>query len=366
MKKLTLSVLLVCVLSVPELVNCSVAQDASPQNAPRNDSKAGGFIVFNVPDALCGAGLPTCTIPVGVDAEETVVGYFLDTIGASHGFLRFANGTITKFDVPGSVCVNYMSHCAMPTGVNSAGSVVGSYADATATHGFLRERDGNYTTFDPPGAAFTQPNAINLRGAITGMYCTTSACLGFVRDNHGKFTTIDYPGAVNGTVPMSINDRGEIAGLWYDAADTSHIFLRERDGTLIGLDPPESIYVFQVVIDNEGKLVGYYADTKVTYGFVRDRLGNFETFNGNAVGIDRSDTIAGWLSHPSGFGSEGFYRLRSGVIRTFLPPNAVITTVTGISPLGQIIGWYTDPTYVSHAFIREADRHGRRDWKVED
>src|SRR4051812_10979791 len=124
----------------------------------------------------------------------------------------------------------------MPTSINSSGSVVGAYSDATATHGFLRDRDGNYSTFDPPGAAFTQPNAINLRGRVTGFYCNTTACLGFVRDSYGKFTTIEYPCAVNGTVPLSINDWGDIAGVWYDATDSSHIFLRDREGTLIGLD----------------------------------------------------------------------------------------------------------------------------------
>ena len=358
MKKLTLSASLICVLGISGLVHRMVAQDAGPGDTPEKTAlKATRIVVFNVPDALCAGGSPTCTIPVGINAEETVVGYYFDANNASHGFLRFADGTITNFDVPGSVCVDYSSNCTKPTGINSSGSVVGAYSDATATHGFLRDRDGNYSTFDPPGSAFTQPNAINLRGAVTGFYCNTQACLGFVRDSYGKFTTIDYPGAINGTVPLSINDRGDIVGVWYDATDASHIFLRDRDGTLIGLDPPGSIYVFQVAISEVGELVGYYADASSAYGFVRTRSGDYTTFNGNAIGIDRNGTVAGWVANPNGFGSEGFYRLRSGLVKTFIPPNAVITSVTGISPRGEIIGWFTDPTYLGYAFVRETHQN---------
>lgn len=367
MKNRTLSALLVCVLTIP-VGNRIVAQDANSENAgEKTASKADRFIVFQVPDASCAAGgFPSCTIPVGINAEETVVGYYFDSIDATHGFLRLVDGTITTFDVPGSVCIDFSSNCAMPTSINSAGAVVGSYSDGTATHGFLRDRYGDYTKLDPPGSAFTQPNAINRHGEIAGLYCNTTACHGFVRDRHGKFTTIDYPGAVNGTVPLSINKRGDIVGLWYDASDASHIFLRDRDGTLVGLDPPGSIYVFQVVIDDGGELVGYYADSTSLHGFIRHRDGDYTTFSGNAVGIDRSGTVAGWVGNLSGFGSEGFYRLRDGIIRTFLPPNAVVTTVTGISPHGEIIGWFTDPTFVTHAFIRESDRNSRTDEREEE
>ena len=366
MKNRTLPALLVCVLSIPA-GSRMVAQDANSKGAAeKTASKADRFLVFQVPDASCVAGgFPSCTIPVGINAEETIVGYYYDSLNATHGFLRLADGTITTFDVPGSICIDFSSNCAMPTSINSAGAVVGSFSDGTATHGFLRDRYGDYTNFDPPGSAFTQPNAINRHGEIAGLYCTTTACHGFVRDRDAKFTTIDFPGAVNGTVPLSINKTGDIVGLWYDASDASHIFLRDRDGTLFGLDPPGSIYVFQVVIDDEGELVGYYADPTSLHGFIRHRDGDFTTFSGNAVGIDRCGTVTGWMENLNGFGSEGFYRLRDGIIRTFLPPNAVITTVTGISPHGEMIGWFTDPTFVTHAFIRESDRNCRTDKREE-
>ena len=364
MKHRTLSALLVCVLTTPAASRI-IAQDANSERAAaKTVSEADRFIGFQVPDAACVAGgFPSCTIPVGINAEKTIVGYYYDSLSATHGFLRLADGTITTFDVPGSVCIDFSSNCTMPTSINSAGAVVGSFSDGTATHGFLRDRYGDFANFDPPGSAFTQPNAINQHGEIAGLYCTTTACHGFVRDRNAKFTAIDFPGAVNGTAPFSINKKGEIAGLWYDASDASHVFLRDRAGTLFGLDPPGSIYVFQVVIDNDGELVGYYADSTSLHGFIRHTDGDFTTFSGNAVGIDRCGTVAGWIENLNGFGSEGFYRLRDGIIRTFLPPNAVVTTVTGISPHGEIIGWFTDPTFVTHAFIRKSDRNCRTDEK---
>jgi hypothetical protein len=163
MKNRTLSALLVGVLTIP-VGSHMVAQDANSENAAeKTASKADRFIVFQVPDASCAAGgFPSCTIPVGIDAEETAVGYYFDSIDATHGFLRLADGTITTFDVPGSVCINFSSNCAMPTSINSAGAVVGYYSDGTATHGFLRDRYGDYTSSIRPGPL--SPNQTRLTG----------------------------------------------------------------------------------------------------------------------------------------------------------------------------------------------------------
>src|SRR5579883_3520212 len=50
------------------------------------------------------------------------------------------------------------------------------------------------------------------------------------------YTQIDYPGA-DATVPLGINNRGDIVGL-YRLGTSGHIFLLSSAGTFSNIDPP--------------------------------------------------------------------------------------------------------------------------------
>ena len=59
--------------------------------------------------------------------------------------------------------------------------------------------------------------------------------------NHqSTFTTFDAPGAgtgsYQGTYPFAINPEGAITGLYVDASNMYHGFLRDRDGTFTTFD----------------------------------------------------------------------------------------------------------------------------------
>jgi hypothetical protein len=88
-----------------------------------------------------------------------------------HGFVRALDGTITKFDVPGSIFFG-----ALFGGINPLGAIVGSYFDGITFHGFRRAPDGTFTTVDPPGSASTNPGpgGINPAGVIVGSYLDAS------------------------------------------------------------------------------------------------------------------------------------------------------------------------------------------------
>jgi hypothetical protein len=100
------------------------------------------------------------------------------------------------------------------TGINSAGTITGSYAKSNVDHGFVRSSAGAYTTFDPKGSVATFPSAINRSGQITGYYQTTPGFgmfHGFLRSATGAFKTFDPVGSTS-TVPLSINTAGAITG----------------------------------------------------------------------------------------------------------------------------------------------------------
>ena len=62
------------------------------------------------------------------------------------GFLM-ERGRFTRIDAPGAAST-------FATGIDNLGRIVGRYVDSEgAIHGFLRDRRGNFTDVDVPGAA---------------------------------------------------------------------------------------------------------------------------------------------------------------------------------------------------------------------
>src|SRR2546422_37705 len=109
---------------------------------------AQSFTTFDAPGAV------RVTIPVSVNQTGATTGVYSDARGASHGFLRAPDGTITTFDVPGAGTGVSQGTCAQS--INDSGAITGWYVDPKGTngaiHGFLRAPDGTITTFDVPGA----------------------------------------------------------------------------------------------------------------------------------------------------------------------------------------------------------------------
>jgi len=136
-------------------------------------------------------------------------------------FLRQPDGQIDYIVVPGST-----SNVALS--INATGQVLGYYNDSSgATHIFIRDAAGNYTTFDGPDGPNTVPIAINDSGVVLGH--------GFIRDASGKFTTFSAPNAGTtgngGTYPFSLNDAGAICGSYVNSDNSVGSFLRSADGS---------------------------------------------------------------------------------------------------------------------------------------
>ena len=124
-----------------------------------------------------------------------------------------------------------------PTATNSRGEITGIYADANSNpHGFVRTADGTITKFDVGTDVGTIPYSINESGTITGAYFGSnsgpnSLFHGFVRSAHGIITTFDVPGSAeyvfgDGTIPLSINSIREVTGWYSDGNGAYHGFLR--------------------------------------------------------------------------------------------------------------------------------------------
>jgi hypothetical protein len=245
--------------------------------------------------------------------------------------------TIITFDAPGAG--TGPGQGTQGNGINPAGAITGFYLDANNVfHGFLRTPNGAITGFDAPGAGSTagsfqgtQAYSINPEGTIVGLYLDANNVYhGFLRARDGNFTTYEAPGAdttansFNGTFAANINPAGTIAGDYVDADNVGHGYLRAPDGTFTTFDAPG-------------------AGTGPGQG----------TFTGSVDCINPAGAMAGTYSDASNV-AHGYVRASDGTITTFDVPGAG-TNVSGINPAGTISGISTDASNVAHGYVRASD-----------
>jgi hypothetical protein len=160
--------------------------------------------------------------------------------------LRSPDGDLTVFDAPGAgTAAGEGTDCpGCSVGLNLFGTSTGYYIDANfVVHIVLRSASGDFTTFLPPGAGpygagcySDCPIGLNDWGQITGIYLDANNVVhGFLRNPDGKYTTFEAPGAdttagsYSGTFPYSVNNQGVITGYYLDANNVSHGFLMLPD-----------------------------------------------------------------------------------------------------------------------------------------
>jgi hypothetical protein len=309
----------------------------------------GKITAFNVKGAGSGSGQGT--FPYGNNAEGQITGTYADAVGVYHGFLRDRDGDITTLNVKGAG-----SGGTIGGDINPKGEIAGYYVDANSVaHGFLRTPSGKIVVFDAPGVGTapgqgTYPSfcdALTPEGAITGVYLdANNVNHGFVRAPDGGITTFDVPGAGTepgpafcifcpGTFPTGINAAGVITGLYLDAANVQHSFVRYPHGAIVTFDAPGagSAVAFQGTtaenINSAGEITGYLTDANFfDHGFVREPNGRITDFDAPGAG-----------SPPGG----QFYG----------------TVPACNNDAGEIAGYYTDANGLAHGFLRKAECDGK-------
>src|SRR5260370_21389583 len=202
-----------------------------------------------------------------------------------------------------SLCVMWLRPNALTrawarvTGSNRVNSLLWWPTQSVHAQGAL-----NFTIFDAPGAGTgmlqgTMGTSINDGGDIAGVFLTAPSTSvpnlahGFVRvAATGSITEFDAPGAGTGknqgTFPASINTTGDIAGMYFDASNAYHSFVRSAAGTITTFDVPgaptttEHRGTTPLSINAGGDITGSYMHANdVRHGFVRSAAGTFTTFD---------------------------------------------------------------------------------------
>ena len=211
------------------------------------------------------------TVVSGINNVGQIVGSCTD--GA---FVRDRNGDITVLNFPGA-------DGTVASGINDRGHVVGQYWGTLfgqalqRFHGFLW-KDGEYITIDAafPDAMFTSLSGINNAGQIIGTYLRHRAGssdlndydseIAFLHDN-GSFTSLDFPGAKAPfvccgatTLPMDINNVGQIIGSTYDGNGTLRFFLYDDGKYFVITGLPDDVADFGSAwgLNDQSEIAGTY------------------------------------------------------------------------------------------------------------
>ena len=157
-------------------------------------------------------------------------------------------------------------------------------------------------------------------------------------------TVFDAPGAGTGpgqgTLGIAIHPAGAIAGAYIDDHYVAHGFVRAPSGALTTFDAP-------------GAGTGRGAPGCVASNSCPGTV---------AWSINPAGVIAGEYSDASSV-SHGFVRFRDGAIIVFDALGAgtgpgqgtYVSTVSGITPAGEITGFYADESSVEHGYVRTPD-----------
>jgi hypothetical protein len=246
-------------------------------------------------------------------------------------------GILTEFDVPGANPAAGLGTQAFAN--NDLGVSVGVYTDMNVVpHGFIRAADGKITSFDAPGAGLgaglnqgTVAISINDLGIIAGQFEDPSDVFhAFIRFPNGAFTTFEAlgagTGAEQGTLAYNVNLSGATAGVYYDESNAEHGFVRSVSGKITTFDPPDAngftMVCEETCLNPEGAVAGFYLDVNsVFHGFVREPDGEIME-----------------LSAPEA-GTGAFQG----------------TLAASITPLGIITGYFLGSDGVPNGFVRTPD-----------
>ncbi len=111
------------------------------------------------------------------------------------------------------------------TGVNDSGEVSGFYVDSLGvTHGFLLN-GSTLTTIDPTGSMFTQALGVNNLGQVSGVYIDSGMVQHGFLDINGTFQTIDDPAGFGTTTVNGLNNQDQLVGFYVDGNDNTDGFV---------------------------------------------------------------------------------------------------------------------------------------------
>ena len=244
------------------------------------------------------------TRPQKINDNGDIVGIFVDPVGTSRGFVRFANGNFSMPIVDPNDTMNFTEG----RGINNSRLVCGDYLDsAGAFEGFFLS-NLTFTNYVVPDSTLTVVLGVNNVADFAGSNIPSSTGIQGAFLNIGgtvtEFTVTD----ATATLAYQLNATNQSCGYYIDSSGvTTHGFWRDSDGTIHApIDPVGSTSTILFGNNDKNQMVGRYTDaTGATHGIL--------------------------FMPPDRF-----------VVFDF--PGATFTSLNGINGRGLVVGRFTDPS----------------------
>jgi hypothetical protein len=146
------------------------------------------------------------TQAIGINDKGAVVGLYLDSGNVQHGFLKVGT-KYTRIDVKGDTTTEAW-------GINNSGQITVFALSPTGTYeSFIYNGKTFKKIVDPnQGTSGTIARIVNNKGDVAGAYFNTAGSeIGFLLHG-GKYYDVNDPKGVGGTRPDGLNDKIEIVG----------------------------------------------------------------------------------------------------------------------------------------------------------
>ena len=254
------------------------------------------------------------TRPQKINSTGDIAGVFVDTSGASFGFVRFGNGNFS----PPIADPNATSNFTEGRGINDSRLVCGDYTDsAGAFEGFFFSH-GTFTNYDIE-PTFTIVLGVNNAADFVGSVIPSSGIQSGFLSIGGNVTEFTVPNAT-ATLAYQLNRTNQSCGYYIDSGGVTHGYWRDSDGTIHApIDPVGSTGTILFGNNDRNFMVGRYSD-------------------------------AGGATH-------GILFVPPNRFLVYDQPGATFTSLNGINRSNEIVGRYTDPNrLIDHGIILQVVR----------
>lgn len=278
------------------------------------------------------------TEPVSINSAGDVAGQYDEQVGGRHSFVRYADGTLVIFDGTKRDYGNWA------LAINDRREIMGHWYPGFREHSYLRLASGRVRQIEAPDTDYTYAFGINNKGMIVGNANRPDVgWYGYTRKPGGDYKLFQMPEGLNRFYARVINDKGTIAGVYYNDVDRCNFFIRNKAGAVTPFKVDGKRYACEVTaINSAGAVTGTMEAYEHLISFVRWPDGRIEIVkidpNGTTTirGINASGTIAG--SFSDGTTGHGFLRTADGTVTAFDYPDAFSTWATGINDSNVVVG----------------------------
>ena len=237
------------------------------------------------------------------------------------------------------------------TGINNAGTLVGTYTVAAQVsgcaheqtcHGFRVDSSGNFTTVDYPSGTNTQLMAVNNNGVATGQYSSNGGRSWFTVTLSGVFGSVVVPQPYSLVSIYGINDNGALSAVVSTGSGNSFAILQPNGSvTLVPGYNAGSFPTQPGSINNASTML----EVGVPGSQLVDSSGNITPVPiPNAFGLNNLGTVVGFQGPgvPGGMNGPSFDLSMdsSGVVSDVLCPGLPpgVSPITAINDNGVIAG----------------------------